>query len=556
MPLYPNMGTEDYLEIFLRRRWFIAFSIIIILFGASVYSVLVPEQYKSSTTILVIPQRVPENYVRSTVSGTIQNRLNTIHQQVLSRTRLEYVMNEMGLFLEERKKKPLESVLNKMRKRIEIDVKQQDSFTLSFTHENPNLAMLTTSRLASFFIDENVRRREQMAEGAAEFLDSQLKQTKAKLEVQEERVRRFKTSFMGELPQQLQANLQILSRLQDQEKENSGAIRSAQDRKVALEDQIRLLENQVRTLESQALAARPGEEPEPVQPIQEEPVIPEDPAAPLVADLNMKRAQLANLSNRYTDNYPEIRRLKSDIVRLETQVREARKEAPAPVSAANKSAKPPKQEPRALTGVAAREREEIRKLRVQLANIEAELKSLKNEKSQIDQRVADMESRVEATPKREQEMIAITRDYENLKLSYDDLQRKKLEADVAQNLEKKQKGEQFQVLDPAHLPLSPIIPNRQKIFGVSVIVALLVGFGGAIGFEYINTEVRSVKEFRHFSSLSILATIPRIQEASFSRSLSMRKDAVLGGIATFATVLTVYLIAYGEKVRSVLQGVR
>src|SRR5512139_1719141 len=240
MPLRPKMDLREYGELFLRRKWMIVFSVLFILLGASVYCVVTPELYKSSTTILIIPQSVPQDYVRSTVSVKVEQQIATIKQQVLSRTTLTKVMDELRLFEKERKKLTAEDVVETMRKRIGIEVVQgrgpdsSDAFTLSFLHENRQMAMYAASRLASYFIDENLKTREQQAVGTSEFLESQLKDTKARLERQEEKVKQYKLQFMGELPQQLQANLQILSRLQDQLRMNSDATRTAQDRKVYL----------------------------------------------------------------------------------------------------------------------------------------------------------------------------------------------------------------------------------------------------------------------------------------------------------------------------------
>src|SRR5512141_712617 len=257
MPLLPDMETSDYLDILRRRKRYIVFSILLVLFPTSVYIVAAPEKYKSSTTILVVAQRVPEGYVRSTISTRVDERLFTIRQQVLSRTRLLAVMEELGLYKEERKKLPAEEVVEMMRKSIDIQLasatdkagrrrdSSEDAFTLTVTHANPQMAMMTASRLASYFIDENLKSREQQAAGTSECLESQLQETKARLEKQEEKVKQYKLQYMGELPQQLQANLQILSRLQDQLKENSDAIRSAQDRRVYVEAQVGTLDAQL-----------------------------------------------------------------------------------------------------------------------------------------------------------------------------------------------------------------------------------------------------------------------------------------------------------------------
>ncbi|MGA8754241.1 GNVR domain-containing protein, partial [Candidatus Deferrimicrobium sp.] len=500
--------------------------------------------------ILVVPQRVPENYVKSTISIGIENRLGTIKQQVLSRTRLVAVMDELGLFKEDRKKNPVEEVVEEMRKRITIEVRHTDAFTLSFVHENRQTAMLTTARLASFFIDENLKNREQQAVGTADFLESQLQETKKKLEEQEERVKRYKSTYMGELPQQLQANLAVMSRLQDQLKANADAIRTAQDRRMFIESQISTLESQVASFEAQARAASGGTET-----AATEPVSPSDPAAPYLPELKAKRAQLASLSTRYTGEYPEIRRLKEEIEILEKQVAAARGN-PSPIkgtSGGSTSARPLAEKP---PYPLSREREEIRRLRTVLQALDLEIQSLKENSAEIRKNVAAVESRVERSPKREQEMISLTRDYDNLKRSYDELLKKKLDADISQNLEKRQKGEQFQILDPANLPEEPFIPNRPKVFGIAVLAALLLGFGGAVGLEMIDPSARGAKEFSHFSGIPVLASIPSIHDKAYAKKAGRRRAAVFGGLITFTTAVTVFLLVYGEKVRSLLVGAR
>ena len=311
MPLRPNMEIQEYAALFIRRKWLIIFSILFILFAASVYCVVAPEQFKSSTTILVIPQKVPEGYVRSTVSIRIEERLATIRQQVMSRTRLTAVMEELGIYKEERMKNPVEKIIEGMRKRIDIQVRGNDAFTLSFVHGNRQMAMLTASRLASFFIDENLKAREQQAVGTSEFLDSQMQETKKKLELQEEKVKQYKMRFMGQLPQQIETNLSMLRGLQDRYRIITDSIRSAEDRKVFLETQASSLERS-----TQAVVATEG---------GGEQTITVDPAQALVTELAAKRARLANLSAKYTDIYPEVQRARQEVTQLETRMEEIRK---------------------------------------------------------------------------------------------------------------------------------------------------------------------------------------------------------------------------------------
>jgi len=556
MPLRENMQPSEYLDILRRRKWLIIFSLLFILFGAFVYSVVTPELFKSSTTILVVPQRVPEGYVRSTVSIKIEERLATIQQQVMSRTRLTTVMDELGLFKPERKKLPMEEIVDTMRKRIQIQVASSektrqrgegsDAFTLTFIHENPQMAMLTASRLASFFIDENLKNREQQAVGTSEFLDSQMQETKVKLEAQEEKVKQYKLRFMGELPQQLQANLQILSRLQDQMKMNSDAIRSVQDRKVYVEAQIGALEAQLNAITSQLGAAG-----------AENAVLFGDPGLALANELAAKKSQLNALSAKYTDQYPEIRRLKDEVAQLEKRLTEpSRKEEAAGATGGTPVRRPTAGGSYYSAAPGAKEREEINRLRAQSAGLDSEIASLKKDREVIGKNIAGLEARVEKSPRREQEMISITRDYENLKNQYDDLLKKKLDADVSQNLEKRQKGEQFQILDPANLPQEPFTPNRPRIFGIALMAAFLVGIGGAFGLEMLNPTLRGTNDFKHFFDLHVLGSIPAIRNAVYDRQVRIRRTVVTGGLVSFTAAVTVFLAFFGEKVRTILQGVR
>jgi polysaccharide chain length determinant protein (PEP-CTERM system associated) len=541
---------SDYLDILRQRKWLIIFSFLFILFGAFAYSVTAPELYKSQTTILVTPQRVPEGYVRSTVSARIDERLATIQQQVMSRTRLTTVMSELGLYKAERKKFPAEGIVEKMRKRIQIKVSSigrrsegGEAFSITFIDENPQMAMLAASRLASIFIDENLNTREQQAVGTSEFLESQLKEIKAKLEAKEETLKEYKLRFMGELPQQLEANLQTLSRLQEQLRINSDALRMAHDRKVVAESQHQwAAAGSVESAGGGALTM----------------VDPFDHAAALVHELNAKKGHLATLSARYTEQYPEIRRLKGEISELENRIsmtRESEKPAVVTATRATGRGQAPGTSSPARNTAGGREREDLRRLRAQLTGLDTEIASLKGEREKIQKNIAMMDARVEKAPRREQEMISLSRDYENLKRQYDTILRNKLDAEVAQNLEKRQKGEQFQILDPANLPAEPFTPNRPKIFGMAMIAAFLIGVGGTFGLEIINPTLRGTSDFRHFFDLYVLGSIPAIRDEIYEKKVRIRRVAVMGGLVSFTAAVTVFLALYGDKARSIVQGV-
>lgn len=538
MPLRPDMDLRDYAALFLRRKWLIVFSFLFILFGASVYSVVTPELYKSSTTILIIPQSVPQDYVRSTITVKVEEQLATIRQQVMSRTTLMKVMEELNLFPKERMKLSAEDVVEMMRKRIEIEVVQgkrrdsSDAFTLSFLHENRQLAMLTASRLASFFIDENLKTRELQAVGTSEFLASQLKDTKSRLEIQEARVKDYKMRFMGELPQQMEANLRMLAGLQDRLRTNADSIRTLEDRKVFLEAQANLMEKSIQTSSSDNLLTDPSAD--------------ADPALPLVAELARKKERLAELSAKYTDRYPEVLRTKKEVDELERRIVEARQTPPG-AGKETKKVSPSLQPARSAPAV-----EELRRMKAQVNSSTVEIASLKKEREEIRKAIAVVEAKIERSPRREQEMISLLRDYDNLKKSYDDLLKKKLEADVSQNLEKRQKGTQFQILDPANLPEDPFKPDRKKVMGIALLLAIALGFGGTIGLEILDPSLRGVSDFKYFFKMPILACIPVMQDQEYKRSQTRRRAAVFGGLITFTMVLSIFLFAYSEKIRSIL----
>ena len=538
MPLRPTMGLREYGELFRRRRWEIAFSVLAILFAASVYCVVTPELYKSSITILVIPQTLPQDYVRSTISAKVEEQMATIRQQVLSRTTLTKVMDELRLFERERKNLSAEEMFAMLRKRIEIEVVQgrsrerSEAFTISFLHENPQSAMRAVARLASLFIDENLETREQQAVGTSEFLDSQLKSTKVKLEGMEREVKDYKIRHMGELPQQMDANLRMLTGLQDRLRSNESSTRTAEERKVFLEAQISLIGNMFVTTPT-----RSGETAS---------ATPQDSLLSLEHELALKKAKLADLSIRYTDMIPEVARTKQDVADIERRIAETQRSA-ALQGDRDQAADPLNSATASSTGSG-----EIRRMRAQLKSTTAEIASLKKEKAEIQKSIAAVEQKVEQSPRREQEMISLIRDYENQKKSYDDLLKKKLEADVSQNLEKRQKGKQFQILDPANLPEVPFKPNRKEVMGVSLLIALVLGFGGTIAYETFDLRLRDARDFRHFYKVPILGNIPVVQDQQYLRARAMRRAAMLGGLVTLTMAFSIFLLVNREKIRNIL----
>ena len=487
MPLRPDMEFQDFLQIFSKRKWIIIVTYISLFLGATVYTVLTPKLYKSKTTILSIPQKIPPNFIQSTVTIGAGDRLATIEQLIKSRTRLKRVMEDVGLFAQARKEGFDDKAIRWMNKRIyietavtpgrEIDSRtESQAFSISFLHEDPTMAMLTASRLASLFIEENDKLREKQAVGTSEFLQSELKETKAKLEVQEERVKKFKMQYSGELPQELQTNLNNLQRLQDQYRIATEGIRAAEQRLLSLR-------------------SMPDSSSEPSQALRRE--------------LNLRRNMLVELSAKYTNQYPDVIRMREEVGELEKKLAES---SPPDASLA--------------------------------VSIEAEVDALKRERENIRRNMGVFQAKVNQAPRRDQELITLTRDYDNLKNQYNELLRKKSEADISQNLEMREKGNQYQILDPANLPKDHSIPNPINIFGLAFFMASFLGFGGAIGIEKMDLSLRGVTDFKYFFDIPILASIPILETVEVNHRQNLRKKAIIGGIVSFAFALFAFFLFF------------
>jgi hypothetical protein len=196
------------------------------------------------------------------------------------------------------------------------------------------------------------------------------------------------------------------------------------------------------------------------------------------------------------------------------------------------------------------------RLRRQIASIDLEVVALKRESANAARTIDQIQSKVERLPQREQELISLSRDYDNLKKSYEELLKKQLESQVSQKLEEKQKGERFQVLEPANLPARPFKPDRPIVLGLALLASIVVGVGGAFGLEILDPTLRRSKDFRNFFDLPILACLPVIQDDRLKRRIAVRRTGVVGGLVSILGAYLVFLFIHGQKVQSILQSIR
>ena len=439
-----------------RRKWW---SILIFTTGTAIavaIGYLLPPVYRSSTLILVERQKVPENYVKPTVTSTIEDRLKTISQQIMSRNNLEKIVEEFHLYRQERGTLSQEELFDRMRKNIEVKVMGKDAFTVAYSGSDPKTVMGVTNTLASLFIEENLKAREQQAEGTSEFLLSELGEAKRELEKQEKDLKEFKEKYMGALPQQMEANLRTLDRLQLEFQATNDALRNMEDRRISYEKE----------------AAAGGGETGP---------------EPLETKLARLKADLSRLQAEYTDNYPDIVVLKKEIRETETQLKEG--------AASSESS-------RQSPGV------QSQKVEAQLQAIHSEIGALREKQKRINGLIKEYERRVEASPTNEEKLSSLTRDYEISQKNYEALLGKKLDAKISENLEKRQKGEQFRILDPANLPEKPYKPDRFKIILLGILASGGASFGLTFLVELLYPSFKKPEDLSGVVDLPVLTIIP------------------------------------------------
>ena len=504
---------DTVLQVARRRKWLIILpTLALAAIGAAIVTYL-PNVYKSETLILVVPQRVPESYVRSTVTARIEDRLQSISQQILSRTRLEQIVTDFNLYADERADQELmEDIVERMRTRdIGIDIIKGDAFRVSYQADDPRTAMRVTERLASLFIDESLRDREVLAEGTSQFLATQLDEARRQLVLTETKLQEYQRLHNGELPAQMSANLQ-----------------GQHNAEMALQD---LGEDLNRDRERRIMLERTVtdilEEPEPKK---AEPEKAADAPKTLEEELAIAKAALVAVELKLKPEHPDVRKQRRAVSELEARVAAQKLDSTL-------SSRP--------TGAAvlmdAGKRKRLMDARAQLENLDRQIEGKIAEEGRLRGLVAMYQARIENTPVREAELSALMRDYETQQNTYRSLLEKKEESQISANLEKRQIGEQFKVLDPARMPEKPASPDRPRLYLIAVLVALAVGFGCAALAEFFDRTLRTEADVRAALNLMVLATVPMIRDTAasarrFRRGLAVGAAAVVTVLVAGATV--------------------
>lgn len=459
-----NSGLELVWSVWNRRKW-----VAILAFAASFSAVLsgvyfLPNLYKSTSTVLVESDRVAVDLIKPAVTGEVDTRLQTINQQILSRSRLKELIERLDLYTEMRSRRvSMEDLVGHMRRNIGLELKNVEkntgqretiAFALSFQGRDPQTVSMVTNTLASFFVEENSKARGRQANETAEFLSTQLQDMRKRLDGEEARVTAVRRRHGGG-ESRMQVGLMTLERMNSQLRLTTERLDRAMDRRENLARQI--------------------------HEIRSDPVL---GSASKENRLLKLRQELAELRTRYTDNYPDVIRLRSEIAAMERAGDAKSQEGGATIDPTTE------------------------RLRQTVSEVDAEIKSLKSEETRLQQAIAAHQQRIESTSFQPEQPTEAVRDYESTKELYNSLLKRYVDARQAEGLEQRQQGEKFRVLDAAIPPQYPVAPNRFLLSLIGLFLSLCLAVGAVLVAEQIDTSFHSVDDLRAFTKVPVLVSIP------------------------------------------------
>lgn len=497
---------DDILRIALRGKWLIVIPFAVGIIGSQFVARRLPHLYRSETLIQVIPPQIPESIVKSTVTARLEDRLPAISEQIMSRSRLERIITDFDLYPTERARGIMEDVIAKMRADIKgPTLVGKESFRLSYVSHDPRIAQKVTAQLASLYIDENRRDRANQADGTNQFLESQLAESKRRLLESEKKLADYQRQFAGQLPSELAANLQAIANAQMQLQAVSESISRAGERRLLVERQLA----DAQTLSPSAVAPETSLNAGPPTTAQQ---------------LLAARARLEAYKLQYTEDHPDVRALERTIRDLEARAEDEAKRPPQPSTTAT------------VSPAEALRQKRIRDLKADLDVIDHQVAANQLEESTLKKRMSDYQAKVDAVPTRQAELVELTRDYDTLRASYNNLLAKQEESKLAASLERREVGEQFRPLDVASLPEKPYNHLlRMEVAVGGALGGLILGLA-LVGFlEYRDTSFKSEEEIARILNLPVLALVPvLIQE--HERKVLFRKNIVGLGLAVIVVL--------------------
>jgi polysaccharide chain length determinant protein (PEP-CTERM system associated) len=503
---------EDYLAMVWRRKWILIVPFVIITAGTAVWTHFLPNRYRSEARILIVPQQVPEDFVQPTVTTRLDSRLQAIAQQIQSRTRLERIIQELDLYEEERRTMIMEDVVDLMRRNIGIEIPRDrrgtpGSFTVSFSSDEARTAMQVTERIASQFISESLQDRTIQADQTNQFLETQLEDARRRLLDHEQKLEGFRLKYIGQLPSQVQSNLAVMQNTQAQLQQTAESINRDRDRQLALDK-----------LMSDLMAVSNVK-----QQLEAPPPPPAAAPTPAAEQLERARVGLRALELRLKPEHPDVMRASRAVRELEEKA--AEEELSTPVGTGIVPSRP-------ALGPADLGR--LSQMQAERESLERRIAASRAEEARLHKVLADYKTRVESAPQRESEEIELTRDYGTIREQYEALLTRSQQSRIAADLERRQIGEQFKLIDAARLPERPISPNRPRLNMMGAMIGLALGLALIGLIEYRNTTFRTDEDITLSLALPVVAVIPAM---TTRRQRQVRKRRVLAAVSASIVVL-------------------
>jgi polysaccharide chain length determinant protein (PEP-CTERM system associated) len=540
--------VEDYIDMLRRyRSWLIGpmFAGLVI---AVVVAFLWPDTYVSQAVMRITPQQISDRLVPTVVNMQMQQRLEQMRQEILSRGSLSELIQRpsLDLYRKERQRYPMEDIVQDMRNkaiRIQtVDVggagRVASAFTIAFSYPDRFKAQAVVRELVTKFTEQNVTVQRNQANLTSQFLSDEMKQAKDRMDSLEHALMVFKSQNMGRLPEQFQANVAQLNTYQMMVSQANESLSRLQQQKLQLETQLQNNNTNINyynsILEEQVTVGGTTQ-------VRNE----------MLNQLNQRimnlQSEIAALTEQLTPNHPTIKRAQASLVALEKKRQEAEREdlekmAATPTTGPTVKRVPNQQAFRAVQDLTASNNV----LKTEMQNLNLQMDEKVKQIQELSRNIAAYQARVEGSPQLEGQYIALTRDLSLAKQSYEDLHRKTEVSDTAKDLEEHKAGENLEVLDAASDPQAPAEPNRLQIAAMGTGLGLMLGIVLAGAKEMKNTSLKNLKDVRAYTNLPVLSSIPLLENALLVRRkrrllwLAWSSAIIFGSIAMSAAAYYYY----------------
>lgn len=504
-------GPDEYLALVIRRRWWLVIPFLLLFLGVAVITYHLPEAYVSETLILVAPRDVPEDFVKDLITVGTQERLDTVRQAVLSRTNLLRISTEFKDRLDDLQGLGNDRKVAKLSKAVQISTEtgrgKASLLRIQFQHRDPQTAQRITSKFASLLIEYDNRTREEQVFGTTRFLESELESVSTRLQEVENVLAAKKKRYRYELPDQLDTNLRTLDRLHTQLQANTEALDRSIELRLDAERQI----SETNPLIVEEIEARSSNSP--------------FRASSPINEYREKKRLLGELTSRYTDRHPDIRRPRIELDRLKKQI---------PLDNLAQIERSRKLE----DGTVSRPNPVYQNLTTQLSEVKRETRIRERERDWIHEEIKKYNRRVQNAPQREQEMATILRSHRELTRQYENLEKKLVEGKLAKSLESRQKGTQFVIVDPANFPETPAKPNRPVILIIGMFASLGLGAVTAYVADFADQKFWTQAEVEELLGVPVLVEIPEIVVEKDILQRKKKRRMLAGSLLASALVLS------------------